>query len=108
MNFDGRARGDPGAAGVGGVFHNLEGSIRLSYSGLAGFCTIDKAELLALMIGLREAKNLNVSHLSIEGESFCVIQWVVEKSKPPWYLFDIIEEVIDISKKMKKRKEKGK
>lgn len=106
LNFDGRTRGNQGAAGVGGVFHNLEGSIRLSYSGPAGFCTIDEAELLALMIGLCEAKNLDVSHLSIKGESFCVIQWAVEKSKPPWYLFDVIEEVINIFKKKEKKKKR--
>lgn len=34
--------------------------------------------------------------------------WSMEKSKPPWYLFDIIEEVIDISKKLKKKEKKEK
>ena len=69
--------------GVGGVIRNNEGSILLLYSGLAGFYSINKAELLALKIGLCEAMNLNVSHISIEGDSFCAIQWAAEKSNPP-------------------------
>eukprot|EP00268_Persea_americana_P065005 TRINITY_DN8614_c0_g1_i4.p1 TRINITY_DN8614_c0_g1~~TRINITY_DN8614_c0_g1_i4.p1 ORF type:complete len:144 (-),score=24.76 TRINITY_DN8614_c0_g1_i4:84-515(-) len=100
LSFDGSAKGNPSMAGVGGVIRNHEGSILLSYSGPASFCSINKAKVLALKIGLREAKNLNVTHLSVEGDSFCAIQWAAKKSKPPWYLLDIIEEVLDISKSL--------
>lgn len=57
LNFDGSAFGNPGLAGVGGVLRNEDGSILLSFSGPAGFFSNNKAELLALKIGLhvREA-----------------------------------------------------
>lgn len=58
LNFDGSAFGNPGRAVVGGVIRNEEGTILLSYSGPAGFCSINKAELLALSIGLNEAFRL--------------------------------------------------
>ena len=57
LNFDGSALGNPGLAGVGGVIRNEEGNTILSYSGPARICSINKAELLALKTGLREAVN---------------------------------------------------
>ena len=36
--------------------------------------------------------------LLVEGDSSCVIQWVtLSSSSPPWYLADIIEEVLQLS-----------
>lgn len=55
LNFDGSAFGNLGRAVVGGVICNEEGTILLSSSGPAGFCSINKAELLALNNGLNEA-----------------------------------------------------
>ena len=42
LNFDGSAFGNPGLAGVGGVLHNEEGSILLSFSAQLGFSLITK------------------------------------------------------------------
>ena len=82
---------------MGCVILNEEGNTILAYSGPAGFCSINKAELLALKIGLQEAFNLHPHRLLVEGDSFCAIQWASQSSNPPWYLVDIIEEVIQLS-----------
>ena len=85
LNFDGNLSGNPGRAGVVGVTCNNEGSVVLAYFGPAGFFSINKAELLRLLISLREARQFNFQHLCIEGDSFCVVQWAAEKANPPWY-----------------------
>lgn len=82
LNFDGSAKSNLGAAGVGVVIHNREGFILLSYSVSAGFCSINKAELMALKSGLLEAKNLNVSHLSIEWLFLCDTMGCREIKRP--------------------------
>ena len=61
--------------GVGGIIHNEEGTILLSFSGPAGFYSVNKAELLALCIGFRQAPRFNPQHLFVEGDSACVIRW---------------------------------
>eukprot|EP00268_Persea_americana_P034085 TRINITY_DN3370_c1_g2_i3.p1 TRINITY_DN3370_c1_g2~~TRINITY_DN3370_c1_g2_i3.p1 ORF type:complete len:167 (+),score=20.75 TRINITY_DN3370_c1_g2_i3:1551-2051(+) len=80
LNFDGSALGNPGPAGVGGVIRNEEGYTILSYSGPTRICSINKAELLALKIGLRKAINLHPHRLLVEGDSFCTIQWASPSS----------------------------
>ena len=73
LNFAGSAFGKAGYEGIGGVIRNTEGTTLLSHSGPAGFCSSNKAALLALRIGLREASNLNPQWLFVEGDSHCVI-----------------------------------
>ncbi|XXG49570.1 hypothetical protein AAC387_Pa02g3723 [Persea americana] len=97
LNFDGNVLGNPGRAVVGGVIRNENGLILLSYSGPAGFCSINKAELLALNIGMREASRLNPQWLLVEGDSACVFQWASNPSTVPWYMANIIEEMTHLS-----------
>lgn len=67
LNYDGSAAGNPGMAGVGGLVHNEKGVVLLSYSGPVGFGSINKAELMALNIGLQEPFRLNLQNLIVEG-----------------------------------------
>ena len=90
LNFDGSALGNPRKAGLGGVVRDEVG-ITLSYSGPVGFCSINKAELLALNLGLREASHMNPQRLLVEGDSTCVIQWALNPSTAPWYLEDMAQ-----------------
>lgn len=88
--------------GAGGVIRNEVGNILLSYSGPVGFYLVNKAELLALNTSLREATCLNPQHLFIEKDPLRkdplrVIQLATESSRPPWYLADTIEEVVELS-----------
>ena len=96
LNFDGSALGNPGKAGVGGVIRDKDG-IFLSYSGPVGVFSINKAELLALNVDLREASRMNPQRLLVEGDSACVIQWTLNPSTAPWYLADLSEEMAQMS-----------
>lgn len=95
--IDGSALGNLELAGVRGVIRSEEGNTLLSYSGPVGFYSVNKAELLALNTSLREATCLNPQHLFIERDPLRVIQLATESSRPPWYLADTIEEVVELS-----------
>ena len=73
-------------AGVGGLVRNDKGVVLLCYSGPTGFCSINKAELMALNIGLQEAFCLNLQNLIVEGDSACVIRWASSSCNYSWYL----------------------
>lgn len=32
---------------------------------------------------------------------FCVIRWVLESSKPPWRMADVVDEVLELASKLK-------
>ena len=83
----------------GGVIRD-EGNTLLAYSGPAGLCSITKAEVVALNIRLREALRLNPQLLVIEGDSSCAIKWASQPSSAPWYLADIVGEVVVNSNKV--------
>lgn len=88
LNFDGSACG---SSVVGGIICNEEGTILLSFSGPAGFNSVNKAKLLALCIGFRQAPQFNPQYLFVEENSACVIWWASNSSNLPWHLADLIE-----------------
>ena len=100
FSFDGSACGNPSPTGLGGVIRDSEGSILLSYSSPAGFGSINKAELLALRTGIREASKHTPQWLLLEGNSYCIIQWASQSLNPPWNLIHIIEEVVHLSREL--------
>ena len=50
-----------------------------------------------MFIGLHEAAHLNPHQLIVEGDFTCVIQQVTQSCSYPWFLADIMEEVIQLS-----------
>ena len=70
-----------------------DGFTLLSYFGPTGHCSVNKAELLALLNGLRETNHLNLYNLRAERDKFCIIQWTSGEANPPWKMVDIFEEV---------------
>lgn len=60
-----------------------------------GICTVNEAELLAL---IREAVHLNLWHLMVEGDSLCAIQWSLGLIRASWV--DVVEEVLDLARKI--------
>ena len=85
-------------AGVGGIIRNNVGWPILSFSGPACFSSINVAELLAIMTGLREAELLNLRNLIIEEDTFCAIQWASGVAKAPWKVAGVIGEILDLAK----------
>lgn len=81
----------------GGVIRNEKGTILFYYLCPAGVSSNNKAELLSLNMGLWEASWFGNQWLLIQGDS-CVILRASQASTPLWFLADIIEKVIQISK----------
>eukprot|EP00268_Persea_americana_P012041 TRINITY_DN15051_c1_g1_i2.p1 TRINITY_DN15051_c1_g1~~TRINITY_DN15051_c1_g1_i2.p1 ORF type:complete len:110 (+),score=21.76 TRINITY_DN15051_c1_g1_i2:32-361(+) len=100
LKFDGSVIGNLGWAGLGGIIHNYMGSPILSFSVPAGVCSANEVELLAIIIGLREALRLNLPNLIVEGDSFCAIQWTKASTKAPWKLAGGVDEILDLARSL--------
>eukprot|EP00268_Persea_americana_P056466 TRINITY_DN6662_c1_g4_i1.p1 TRINITY_DN6662_c1_g4~~TRINITY_DN6662_c1_g4_i1.p1 ORF type:complete len:118 (-),score=15.06 TRINITY_DN6662_c1_g4_i1:217-570(-) len=53
FNVDGALRSKPGPTGIGGVLRNSKGDVVLMFSKHVGVCDSTKAEVLAILKGLR-------------------------------------------------------
>lgn len=80
----------PGPTGMGGLIRNIEANILCSFSGDAGFESINMAELKALCIGLREAHRMHLRCIMVEEDSLCAVRWASGRCYAPWA---IVEEV---------------
>eukprot|EP00253_Pinus_taeda_P009858 PITA_09858 len=72
--FDGASKGNPGAAGGGGVLLNPDGSALLRYHWGLGIESNNRAEALALWQGLTLALKRNIQSLTVFGDSRLIIQ----------------------------------
>lgn len=61
---------------------------------------LNQAELMALNTGLREACRLNLHGILVKGDSFCVCRWASSQSTAPWYLANIMEQVLDLATRL--------
>ena len=57
LNFDGASKGNPGQAGIGGVFRDSQGEVCRFYALDLGYATNTEAELASLQHGLIIAKS---------------------------------------------------
>ena len=80
--FDGASKGNPGAAGGGGILMNPEGSIDLTYSWGLGTDTNNISWALALWQGLHQDMGLNIKELMIFKDSILIINALATNSIP--------------------------
>ena len=73
LQFDGCSKSNPGIAGAGAVIYkfNKEISTRIQFVGNSS--TNNVAEYTGLIIGLKDAINLGIKQLTVEGDSLLVI-----------------------------------
>eukprot|EP00253_Pinus_taeda_P005455 PITA_05455 len=74
LNFDGASKGNPGPAGLGGIFRDGEGNTRWVFAEWVGEMTNNEAELWAVHEGLRIAARNRYRYLEIEGDSQITIE----------------------------------
>lgn len=74
LNFNGATKGNPGLAGVGGVFQNAAGDIVGIYWGYIGENMNNMAELKALLAGINMVVTNGWFSFIIEGDSQIIIQ----------------------------------
>ncbi|XP_019052053.1 PREDICTED: uncharacterized protein LOC109114204 [Nelumbo nucifera] len=83
LNFDGCSYGNPVILGIG-ILRNSDRRILGMFSGPIGNGNLLKAELLALLQGLKLVKRLGCRHVEVEGDSKVVISWAANSSTTPW------------------------
>jgi len=80
--FDGASKGNPGAAGGGGILLNPDGTTLLRYHWGLGIESNNRAEALALWQGLTLALKRNIQSLTVFGDSRLIIQAMNSLSNP--------------------------
>ena len=76
LNTDGAAKGNPGSAGGGGVFRSHRGEWLGGFAENIGCCTSTKAELKAVLRGLKLARTLGFTKLWVNLDSSCVVGFI--------------------------------
>lgn len=75
LNFKGMSFGNMGLAGFGCVIRDGNRLIIMVVCGLLGICDSMKEEVLVLLMGLCELKQLDAMGRHVEGDSMVVVQW---------------------------------
>lgn len=86
LQFDGASDPNPGLSGVGWVLYDSSKSIIQRGSKFIGFATNNQAEYLALIHGIRNAYELGIQNLQIQGDSLLIVNqikglWKIKDSK---------------------------
>ena len=74
LHCDGASRGNPGPAGAGIVLHDPQGHLQVNTGRYLGETTNNVAEYQALLLGLEEARKLEVQKLRIFADSELMVK----------------------------------
>jgi len=74
LQFDGCSKSNPGIAGAGAVIYSFNNEIAAKIQFVGNNETNNVAEYTGLIIGLKEAINLEIKTLAVEGDSMLVIK----------------------------------
>jgi ribonuclease HI len=73
MNFDGCSKGNPGLSGAGAVIYEVDEEIWGDHLFVGEKFTNNHAEYAGLILGLQQAKKMNIKNILVEGDSLLVI-----------------------------------
>ena len=95
LQFDGCSKSNPGLAGAGAVIYNLTNDELWYGSEFIGTTiTNNYAEYMGLIIGLRQAKEMKIKQLIVEGDSMLVIKQMKGEFKvKSLHLLELYNEV---------------
>ena len=74
LQFDGCSKSNPGIAGAGAVIYKFNKEISAKIQFVGNNETNNVAEYTGLIIGLKEAINLGIKEIDVEGDSMLVIK----------------------------------
>ncbi|XP_035545050.1 uncharacterized protein LOC109016147 [Juglans regia] len=83
-----------------GALFGIRGAVLLAFSMNLGYGDSTKAELRALLEGIKRCKELNLAALDIEVDSQVVLSWLKKNRCGIWYLEDYWEELQELIKDM--------
>ncbi len=73
MNFDGCSKGNPGLSGAGAVIYEDNEEIWGDHLFVGEKFTNNHAEYAGLILGLQQARKMNIKNILVEGDSLLVI-----------------------------------
>jgi ribonuclease HI len=76
VNFDGGARGNPGAAAIAAVVSTASGEVVDEQSASIGVATNNAAEYRALLLAIELARELGATSLELVGDSELIVRQV--------------------------------
>ncbi|KAF7820958.1 reverse transcriptase [Senna tora] len=76
INTDGACSGNPGPFAIGGVIRNSHGNWVHGFSSFVGDGTAIKAEIWAIIVGLKLAKSFKYDHIFIESDSLLALNLI--------------------------------
>ncbi|KAK6795384.1 hypothetical protein RDI58_008837 [Solanum bulbocastanum] len=92
-NTDGASRGNPGESSYTFCIRHSYGDLIHAEAGCMGITTNMEAETPAVLMALRECKELNLQNIILETDSLSLRNIVWEIWNIPWMLTDQIEEI---------------
>ena len=103
MQFDGCSKGNPGLAGAGYCIYKENIEISFGKAFVGEKATNNHSEYVGLIIGLQKAIELNISHLTVEGDSLLVINQMSGRYQcKSQNLINLYEEAKTLEKHFKK------
>lgn len=97
LNMDGASKGNPGAAGAGGIIRGHRGELFEMYAVNCGICSCTKEKLLAVLRGLAIAWNAGHIRVQLTVDSEVVAHTLIERantSSPYYYIVNKCQEMI--------------
>lgn len=76
LNLDGSSLGNSSPTGGGGVLQDYGGNLIFGFSKFIGSCSSNKAELQAVIEGLKLCHLLGHMFIDIECDSLVVVSWI--------------------------------
>lgn len=92
LNTDGAAKGNPGAAGAGGIIRGHSGELFEMFAANCGYCSSTRAELLAVVRGLVVAWNGGHRRIQLTVDSEVVVRALVDEVSPTSPFYHIIKK----------------
>jgi len=100
LQFDGCSKDNPGIAGAGAVIYKFNEEISSKIKFVGNNSTNNAAEYTGLIIGLKEAYELGIKSLMVEGDSLLVIKQMKGEYKvKSSNLIDLYNEANNLSNK---------
>lgn len=102
LRFDGGSRGNPGLSGCGAVIYHDNNEIWSGYLYLGEKQTNNYAEYMGLIFGLEKALKMNITNISVQGDSLLVINQLTNKYKcKSENLIELYAKATELSKQFK-------
>lgn len=93
LNIDGCSKGNPGNAGGGGILRYHLGHMIMEFTIYLGCCSNSYAEAQAIKTGLRWCLDHGFNMVTIESDSFLMIQIIKGNITTSWHIKDEISEI---------------